>query len=84
MAPRSSQPKATLSPENQVLMALHYWRNHLTYREVASSWDLGESAVSKLIREVKTHMTNSNQFRVITQAETKANPGLVIMALQSE
>lgn len=79
--PHSAPASISVTPENQILMALEYWRNHLTYREVASLWELGESTVSKLIREVKTQMTNSAQFRVATPAERKANPSQALITL---
>lgn len=84
IGPRSSPPKTTVELENQVLMALDYWRNHLTYRDVANLWNLGEATVAKLIREVKTHIANSSQFRVATPAEMKANPGQPIITLLPE
>lgn len=82
--PHSSKSKPELEPEDQVLMALDYWRDGLTYKDVASLWKMGESTVSKLIREVKTQINNSTQFQLATSAERKANPGLVIIDVQSK
>lgn len=51
-----------LSVEDQVLMALEYWRDYRTYFHIAKSWGIAESNVSRIIRRVEDVLSKSKAF----------------------
>lgn len=51
-----------LSVEDQVLMALEYWREYRTYFDIAKSWGIAESNVSRIIRRVEDVLSQSKAF----------------------
>jgi len=52
-----------LSVEDQVLMALEYWREYRTFFHLAKSWGLHESSVWRTIRRVEDILTNAERYR---------------------
>ncbi len=53
-----------LSAEDQVLMALEYWREYRTFFHIAKSWGIHESSVWRIIRRVEDILTKSNAFNL--------------------
>jgi Helix-turn-helix of DDE superfamily endonuclease len=53
-----------LSPEDQLLVVLEYWREYRTQFHIGSSWGLSESAVCRLICKVENILMASNQFHL--------------------
>ena len=51
-----------LSVEDQVLMALEYWREYRTFFHIARSWGIHESSVWRTIRRVEDILTKSKAF----------------------
>ena len=53
-----------LAVEDQVLLALEYWREYRTLFHLAKSWGLHESSVCRTIRRVEDILTKSRDFRL--------------------
>jgi len=53
-----------LSVEDQVLLALEYWREYRTLFHLATSWGLHESNVCRVIRRVEDTLTKSRALRL--------------------
>lgn len=48
---RGGQPKLTI--EDQLLIALEYWREYRTYFHIAQSWGVHESTVCRIVHRVE-------------------------------
>ena len=57
---RGGQPK--LSIENQLLIALEYWREYRTYFHIGQSWGVHESTVCRIVHRVEDKLIKSNKF----------------------
>lgn len=51
-----------LSLEDQVLLALQYWREYRTYFHIAQSWNINESAAFGIVRHVEDTLIRSGRF----------------------
>lgn len=58
----SGDPKLTL--EDQVLVALQYWREYRTYFHIAQDWDVSESTICRNVHKVETVLIRSGHFRL--------------------
>ena len=56
----------TLTIEDQVLVALEYWREYRTQFHIGVSWGISESTVSRIITKVEDILSNSKEFSVPT------------------
>ena len=56
--------QAKLRVEDQLLLVLEYWREYRTQFHIATSWELSESAVCRLIQRVERLLMDSGQFRL--------------------
>ena len=65
-APLSRYPgrPAQLSIENQILVALEYWREYRTYFHIATDWGVSESTVCRIVHRVETRLMASGRFRI--------------------
>lgn len=57
---RGGQPK--LSIEDQLLIALEYWREYRTYFHIAQSWGVHESTVCRIVHRVEDQLISSRRF----------------------
>lgn len=57
---RGGQPK--LSTENQLLIALEYWREYRTYFHIAQSWGVHESTVCRIVHRVEDQLIKSRKL----------------------
>ena len=57
-----AKPKLTL--EEQVLVALEYWREYRTYFHIGSSWGISEASVCRIVHWVEDRLIGSGQFRL--------------------
>lgn len=48
---------AKLNLEDQVLVALQYWREYRTYFHIASDWGVSESTVCRVVHKVETTLS---------------------------
>ena len=48
--------------EDQILVALQYWREYRTYYHISKDWKLAESTVCRLVRKVENILIQSRKF----------------------
>lgn len=48
--------------ENQVLVALQYWREYRTYFHLAQEWKVSESTVFRIVRKIENILIKSRKF----------------------
>ncbi len=53
-----------LETEDQVLLTLEYWREYRTMFHLATSWDISESAVSRIIARVEDILSAAAEFKL--------------------
>ena len=71
---RGGQPK--LRVEDQLLIALEYWREYRTYFQIAHSWGVHESTVCRTVHRVEDELIKSGKFnlpgkKALADAETE-------------
>ena len=59
---RGGQPK--LSIEDQLLIALEYWREYRTYFHIGQSWGVHESTVCRTVHRVEDRLIKSGKFNL--------------------
>lgn len=57
---KGGQPK--LGIEDQLLIALEYWREYRTYFHIAQSWGVHESTVCRIVHRVEDQLIQSRKF----------------------
>jgi hypothetical protein len=58
-----------LSVEDQLLVALEYWREYRSQFHIATSWGLHETTVGCLIRKVEDLLVKCGKFRLPSQRQ---------------
>ena len=58
-----------LSVEDQLLVALEYWREYRSQFHIATSWGLHETTVGRIIRKVEDILVKCGQFRLPSQRQ---------------
>lgn len=53
-----------LSVEDQLLIALEYWREYRTQFHIATSWGISESSVCRIVQKIETKLMESGEFRL--------------------
>jgi len=53
-----------LEVEDQVLLTLEYWRECRTMFHLATSWDISESAVSRIIARLEDILSGAAEFKL--------------------
>ena len=53
-----------LALEDQLLVALQYWREYRTYFHIALSWGISESEVCRLVQRVENALMPVNEFHL--------------------
>lgn len=53
-----------LSLEDQLLVALQYWREYRTYFHIALSWGISESDVCRIVQRVENTLMQVNDFHL--------------------
>lgn len=61
--PRPGRPPK-LSIENQILVALEYWREYRTYFHIATDHGVSESTVCRIVHHVETRLMATGLFRI--------------------
>ena len=64
---RGGQPK--LSVEDQLLVALEYWREYRSQFHIGLSWELHETTVGRIVRKVEDLLVKSGKFRLPSQRQ---------------
>lgn len=55
---------ADLCLEDQLLLALQYWREYRTYFHLSVAWGVSESTVSRIVRRVEDILIKAQQFHL--------------------
>lgn len=53
-----------LEVEDQLLLALQYWREYRTYFHLSLTWGVSESTVSRIVRRVEDTLIKARQFHL--------------------
>ena len=61
--------QAKLSVEDQVLVALAYWREYRSQFHIGVSWGLHETTVGRIVKKVEDLLIKSGQFRLPSQRQ---------------
>ena len=58
-----------LSVEDQLLVALEYWREYRSQFHIGTSWGLHETTVGRIIRKVEDILVKCGKFRLPSQRQ---------------
>lgn len=58
-----------LSVEDQLLVALEYWREYRSQFHIATSWGLHETTVGRIIKKVEDILVKCGKFRLPSQRQ---------------
>jgi hypothetical protein len=58
-----------LSVEDQLLVALEYWREYRSQFHIATSWGVHETTVGRMIRKVEDILVKCGKFRLPSQRQ---------------
>ncbi|MBD1865552.1 MULTISPECIES: transposase family protein [Trichocoleus] len=61
--------QAKLSGEDQVLVALAYWREYRGQFHIGVSWRLHETTVGRIVRKVEDLLIKSGKFCLLSQRQ---------------
>ena len=61
---RKAGRPSNLTPEDQLLLALSYWRENRTYFHLGLSFGLAESNAQRLVKRVEDALIGSGKFRL--------------------
>ena len=61
--------QAKLSVEEQLLVALEYWREYRSQFHIAVSWGVHETTVGRIIRKIENILVKCGQFRLPSQRQ---------------
>jgi hypothetical protein len=61
--------QAKLSVEDQLLVALEYWREYRSQFHIGVSWGLHETTVGRIVRKVEDLLVKCGKFRLPSQRQ---------------
>ena len=61
--------QAKLSVENQLLVALDYWREYRSQFHIGVSWGIHETTVGRIVRKVEDLLIKCGKFRLPSQRQ---------------
>lgn len=61
--------QAKLSTEDQLLVALEYWREYRSQFHIGVSWELHETTVGRIVRKVEDLLIKCGKFRLPGQRQ---------------
>jgi hypothetical protein len=67
---KSGRP-CSLSPEEQVLIAIQYWREYRTYFHISADWGVSESMVCRTVHKVENILIKSRKIALPGQKELR-------------
>ena len=53
-----------LTLEEQVLVALEYWREYRTYFHIGTSWGVSESTICRIVTDIESTLMKTGKFRI--------------------
>lgn len=63
-AKKKSGRPAALSPAEQLLLTLEFWREYRTFAHLGDDWDIHETTVQRTVERVEAALIASGQFRL--------------------
>lgn len=73
--------QAKLSSEDQLLLALQYWREYRTYFHIARDWGVHESTACRIVHKVEQLLVRSGHFRLPTRGAAQSNVQLEVVVV---
>lgn len=70
-----------LAVEDQVLVALEYWREYRTQFHIGISWGISEASVSRIITKVENILSQSKEFSVPTKRRPDLDPEIEVVVV---
>ena len=61
--------QAKLSVEDQLLVAMEYWREYRSQFHIGVSWGIHETTVGRIVRKVENLLVQCGQFRLPSQRQ---------------
>jgi len=63
--PKDRRGRCTiLTLEEQVLVALEYWREYRTYFHIGTSWGVSESTICRIVTDIESTLMKTGKFRI--------------------
>ena len=56
--------RSALTLEEQVLVALEYWREYRTYFHIGTNWGVSESTICRIITNIESTLMKTGKFRI--------------------
>ncbi|WP_445299715.1 MULTISPECIES: IS5 family transposase [unclassified Microcoleus] len=56
--------RTILTVEEQVLVALEYWREYRTYFHIGTSWGVSESTICRIVTDIESTLMKTGKFRI--------------------
>jgi transposase len=56
--------RSILTLEEQVLVALEYWREYRTYFHIGTSWGVSESTICRIVTDIESTLMKTGKFRI--------------------
>ena len=66
--------QAKLSVEDQLLVAMEYWREYRTQFHIGVSWGVAETTVGRIVRKVENILIKCGKFRLMVLAFLLRSP----------
>lgn len=79
---KGRKPKLTL--ENQLLLALNYWREYRTQYHLAATYDIHESNANRIIQKVENILIRSGKFNLPNKREVEETDWIVVLVDATE
>jgi hypothetical protein len=74
--------RTILTLEEQVLVALEYWREYRTYFHIGTSWGVSESTICRIVTNIESTLMKTGKFRIPGKKALLKDsdyPGFVVM-----
>src|SRR4028118_1455618 len=56
--------RSALTLEEQVLVALEYWREHRTYFHMGTNWGVSESTICRIVTNIESTLMKTGKFGI--------------------
>ena len=53
-----------LTLQEQVLVALEYWREYRTYFHIGTNWGVSESTICRIVTDIESTLMKTGKFRI--------------------
>ena len=57
--------RTILTLEEQVLVALEYWREYRTYFHIGTTWGVSESTICQIVTDIESTLMKTGKFRIL-------------------